>query len=80
MMLPGSYFIDVSVSGIVEDSRTVLCKINDEYAFKVLDGEYSKYSGLVYLKQNFGYKLVSTNNHHSNNTQKLHSDLIGHNE
>ena len=58
LLLPETYFIDVNVVGHVNGKREILCRIKDEYAFKVLNCEYGVHAGLVYLNQNIDYHLV----------------------
>ena len=50
-VLPGVYFIDTSLTGIVNDEREVLCRNFDHLMFKVLEQKKSLYQGLVKLDQ-----------------------------
>ena len=50
-LLPGIYYFDSSVSGIIKEDREVLCRIKDITVFKVQNNEQNHYQGLVNLNQ-----------------------------
>jgi len=57
-LLPETYYIDTTMTGIVNDTREVLCRIYDNLVFKVIDQENLLYQGKIKLDQELRYEKI----------------------
>jgi lipopolysaccharide transport system ATP-binding protein len=57
-LMPGTYFFDTSVAGLVDSERTLFCRLKDSVVFKVQQQKRSMYAGIVSLNQTISYKQL----------------------
>ena len=58
LLLEGIYFIDILITGEINNNRQVLCRVNDLNVFKVVENEQKKYGGMVTLLQEINVRNI----------------------